>query len=321
MESFLWQIIPWGYQVLLYIEGLRTPFWDALFLGLTGLGSEGGYLVILALTYWCVNKSIGQGLALGFLYSATINTWIKDLWHIPRPSSPDLEGILNAAGISARLHPLRYEPSPSFVSGHAQGAVVVWGYLAHGLKKAWVWVVAVLMIAFIGLSRMYVGVHFPQDVIGGWAIGALYLVVWVWLTPAARRWLAQRSRVEQCALVLAGSVAVLAIHPVQTTATIMGAAAGLGVGFANEVRRVRFQTCGVWWRCALRGALGMALLGLTYLILHLLLGPLGNSAISWVSLSARAVRYALLGGVCAWGVPWAFVRLGLAACDDRPGSG
>jgi len=62
--------------------------------------------------------------------------------------------------------------APSF---HAKNAVVFWGLLARGLRKLWVWFVAVFLILMIGLSRLYVGVHFPSDVVLGWIVGALTL--------------------------------------------------------------------------------------------------------------------------------------------------
>ncbi len=56
--------------------------------------------------------------------------------------------------------------------------LLVWGLLAAYLRKWWGWLVAILLILLIGLSRLYLGVHFPQDVLLGWVIGGLVL----WLT-------------------------------------------------------------------------------------------------------------------------------------------
>jgi undecaprenyl-diphosphatase len=73
--------------------------------------------------------------------------------------------------------------SYSFPSGHAFGAMVfygLWAYLAYKyLPHPWnITVAAILavLIVLIGVSRVYLGAHFPSDVIGGWLLGGLFLV-------------------------------------------------------------------------------------------------------------------------------------------------
>lgn len=173
MEQILWDLIPWGYQVLLSVEGMWNAFLDSVFPVLTDFGSELGYIVILSLVYWCMNKSVGQGLAFAYLYTSVLNSWIKLFYRIPRPDDPAVEALLDKVNISERLDPIRYETSHSFLSGHSQGAVVVWGYLAYHIKKTWFRILALIIILMIGFSRMYVGVHFPQDVIGGFIVGVI----------------------------------------------------------------------------------------------------------------------------------------------------
>ena len=160
-----------------------------------------------------------------------LNCWLKDLWRIPRPDDPALEDLLQQAGIADRVQPLRNETSLAFPSGHTQGAVVAWGYMAYHFKKLWFWVMAVLIIVLIGFSRMVLGVHYPQDVIGGLIVGAVYLVLWLWAEPYVRRWLFSLRVGWRYLLAVLVPLAVLLIHPVEATATTMGAVLGLGVGF------------------------------------------------------------------------------------------
>ncbi len=94
MEEFLWDLIPWGYQVLLNIEATRNCVLDALFPFITDFGSTLGYVVIFSLVYWCVDKTVGQGLAFAYLYTSVLNAWIKDYFMIPRPDAP---GTLRAS--------------------------------------------------------------------------------------------------------------------------------------------------------------------------------------------------------------------------------
>lgn len=312
MGDFLWSIVPWGYQVLLSIEGLHNAFLNALFPVITDLGGEMGYIVILSLLYWCVSKSVIHGLAYAYLFTATLNTWIKDIWHIPRPDDPALEGVLQRAGISCRLTPLRHETSPSFLSGHTQGAVVSWGYVAYRFQKAWLWVAAAILIVLIAFSRMYVGVHFPQDVIGGLLVGAVYLLLWLLAEPYLRRRLSRLGIGWRYALAALVPLAVLVVHPLKDTATAMGALIGLGVGFVLEGQTLCFATEGRWWQRVLRGALGLVVVLAAYFGLSALFGLFDESMGAAMEIAWRVLRYALLGFVGGWGAPWLFTLSGLA---------
>jgi membrane-associated phospholipid phosphatase len=315
MELLLWSLVPWGYRVLLSLEGMRSGGLTFFFSIVTDLGSNLGYLVILSLIYWCIDKRAGQGLAYASLFSATLNLWIKHLWDIPRPGDAALDGLLQRAGIGKRVAPLRQATLPSFPSGHAQGAAVTWGYIAHRAdagpsRKRWVWYVAVLLVALIAFSRLYLGVHFPQDVLAGLAIGAVYLVAWLWAEPRLRSWLAAVSLGWQVALALIVPLAVLAVLPGDDTTAAMGAAMGLGAGYLLEGQTLRFAVAGKGWKRLLRGALGLVLMVATHLCMRALFGLVhveGSVELVW-----RTLRYALLGFAGGWGVPWVFVRTGLA---------
>ena len=65
----------------------------------------------------------------------------------------------------------------SFPSGHAYGSLLVYGFLAC-LAASWpIYILAALLVFLIGLSRVYLGAHFPSDVLGGWLLAAVALVI------------------------------------------------------------------------------------------------------------------------------------------------
>lgn len=315
MCDFLWSIIPWGYQVLLGLEGMRSALLDAIFPIITDVGGEMGYIVILTLVFWCISKPVGKGLAYAYMFTATLNTWIKDVCRIPRPDDPALEPVLEKAGITRRVAALGHETSPSFLSGHTQDAVVSWGYMAQGFRKAWFWVAAVIMMVLLGFSRMYLGVHFPQDVIGGAALGILYLVFWAAAEPRASGWLSGLSLGLRYALAVLAPVAVFLVHPVSDTARTMGAIAGMGVGFLLESQTLRFSVAGEWWRRVLRGVLGLAVVLAVRFGLSGLFGLFDESMGAFMEIVWRGVRYALLGFVGVWAVPWLFTVTRLAELE------
>jgi membrane-associated phospholipid phosphatase len=303
------------------LEGIRSGPLNVFFFIITDLGSNLGYLVVLSLVYWCVDKRSGRGLAYSSLLSATLNIWLKHIWNIPRPDDVALEGVLQKAGIKERVTPLREATLPSFPSGHAQGAAVTWGYIASlvraragSTRKRWVGYALAGLVVLIAFSRIYLGVHFPQDVIAGLGIGAAYLAVWVWAESRVAFWLATISVNWRYALAVLAPLVLLLVQPGEDTSAAMGAVMGLGVGYVLEGQTVRFDTAGTWQHKVLRGALGLGLTIATYFGLRVLFGLVpaeGNLKLAW-----RTLRYALVGFVGGWGVPWAFVRVGWAQQVD-----
>ena len=108
-------------------------------------------------------------------------------------------GMLLDEGLKRLFH--RHRPEPifyhlgySFPSGHAFSAVVVYGLIAYWLsrkadmkRRILIWTAAVILMAIVGVSRVYLGQHYPTDVIGGYFAGSCWL--WgctTWLTMLHR---------------------------------------------------------------------------------------------------------------------------------------
>ncbi len=77
------------------------------------------------------------------------------------------------------------ETSYSFPSGHALGSTVLYGMIAYLLGRhfpqyqRWFYGAAIVLVTLISFSRLYLGVHWPSDVIAGIGIGFLWLMVGV----------------------------------------------------------------------------------------------------------------------------------------------
>jgi len=290
------QIWQWGLDLIRTIQLIHGPTLDAIFKAITFMGEEEFFLLLLPLIFWCVDFAVGVRLALAFLLSTYVNTGLKDLVAHPRPF--DLDPSVRLADASGYGLP----------SGHSQSAVVVWGTIAAGFRKAWLWVVAALLVLLIGFSRIYLGVHFPTDVFSGWAIGALFLVAYLALEPHVAVWLKRAGLAVQLALAIAVPLVLLLIYPTQDTASPMAVMMGMGVGIALTMRWTPFSASGPLWQRAVRFLVG--LLGLLVLYLGLkLLFPGEGEPLYFI---LRVVRYALVGLWAGLGAPWLFRRLRLA---------
>lgn len=305
MDGWLESLVPWGTEAIVQVQAIiKNEGLIAAFKFLTFLGYEEFYLILLPFVYWCIHRECGVSLGYLSMSSAWLNSAIKYLFAIPRPSDPRIRIPLP-------------ETSPSFPSGHAQGAVVNWGYLAHRLRNRVFWAVAVLLIIGIGFSRVVLGVHFPQDVLGGWLIGLILLVTFAWAQPYVCRWLAVRRPIVQLVLAIVPPILLIALHPTdpegfypaEGAITPAGALFDLGIGVMMERTRVRFQVDGAWRRRGLRFLLGILIVAALYLGPKLLIP---EEMAYGLEAAVRFLRYALLGWTVAFLCPWLFVRLRLA---------
>ncbi len=166
----------------------------------TFLGTEEFYLLVMPAIYWCVSAALGLRVGIVLLLSGGLNTILKWAFHLPRPYWYRAE----VQGWSA-------EASFGVPSGHSQIPASVWGVIAAKVKRPWFWIMTIALVFLIGFSRMYLGVHFPHDVLVGWTLGIL--VVWVFLRLEApvERWFQGRSLGNQVLAVFAVSIVILLI--------------------------------------------------------------------------------------------------------------
>jgi len=290
MGEFLRSLMPWGADVIVWVQQFSNGVLDVLFKTATYLGKEQFYIFALPVIYWCVDKYLGRFLSVAFLLSGYVNAFLKDAFGLPRPNDFD-----------ARIRAPLPQTDPSFPSNHSQGSLVFWGGIAALARRGWMWIVSVVLVLLISLSRIYLGVHFPQDVLGGWILGLVILALCLWIHRLLRG-----KRFPLAAQLVAAFVIPLllfVLHPSEGAGMVMGVAFGMAPGFALEARYVRFHAGGVWWKRIARFVVGVIPLLALYLGLKMVF-PEGEAF--------RFIRYALVGIWAGFFAPWVFVALKLA---------
>lgn len=315
--------------VNLFFQGIGA--WLAPLMALISqLGTAYVYLVIFCVIYWCFDTVLGLRIGLVLMLSESLNGMLKVLFHSPRPY-----------WIDGRVRAYAGESTFGLPSGHSQNAVSVYGLIASTLRRKWVWVAALALILLIGISRMYLGVHFLRDVLGGWLLGFMLLYLFrmldepvsksfkqqkIWMRLAAAllssllivaAGMLVRAAVSDWVLPAAWSEAALKAvpgHPIDPFAyenvfTVAGVWFGLVAGLAFVVDGSgAHDPAGPFLDRFIRLLIGLiGLLGL-YLGLDRLF-PASQDILGY---SLRFVRYALVGLWAVWLAPLVFIKLRLA---------
>ena len=156
-------------DILMYLQSIRNELLTSLFTFFTICTEVPVITVLTAMLYWCINKKAGQRILFALCGSLNINIGVKNFVKMARPIG--LKG----------LESLRIETATgySFPSGHTQTATTFWIAMMTQFKKAWVYIIGILMILGAGISRLYLAVHWPMDVIVGWFFGIVLSILFV----------------------------------------------------------------------------------------------------------------------------------------------
>jgi len=166
--------------------------------GFTWIGYPQAYMLIIAIIYWSFDRKMGLRLAIFLSLVSSLNSILKQLIHAPRPYwiDPGIKAIKVSNGFG-------------MPSGHAQAATV-WLLAGSYVKKGWFWVVVIAVTFLVGLSRTYLGVHFPSQVIIGWLIGVALLLIFVRYENKVITWI-NNIRLSYQLLFVLGITAILMI--------------------------------------------------------------------------------------------------------------
>lgn len=157
-----------------YIQSFRNEYFTAYFVWMSYIGSKKVYFPVMFILfmYFLIRRRYMTAILLmiNFYGSRYLNYILKVWYERPRP---DISQLVTATGYS-------------FPSGHAMNAVAFLGFIAyititeHRLQlyqKLLLIVIACFLIFSISISRIYLGVHYPSDILAGWAAGGSWLIL------------------------------------------------------------------------------------------------------------------------------------------------
>ncbi len=149
-----------------FLQHLFGPHLRLLFLGFTGLGTSAVLWPVLLLYSWLVDPVFARRLSIAMAASLLLNRILKEMFGTDRPFQTDPQVSTPGAERTALGH--------GFPSGHSQNAATFYLAYAFHHQRRWLWAAALLIMIAVGTSRLYLGVHLPEDVGGGFILGAIF---------------------------------------------------------------------------------------------------------------------------------------------------
>lgn len=288
-------------EVLYFFEKIRIPILNEFMLLITQLGEETAFLIAALILFWCVDKKCGYYLMIVGFLGTLMNQFLKLCFRIPRP------WILNS-NFTILEQAREAATGYSFPSGHAQSAVGTFGLIGYTAKNKWVKCIAIAIAVLVPISRMYIGVHTPLDVL----VSAVLAVILIFSLKPVVYHNNSRGILPFLVVLIAASVGFMLYvesYPfpadidahnlasgIKNAYTLLGALIGLFVVYIVDTKWINFSTEAIWYIQVLKAALGfLVVLGVKAGMKTPLNFLFGESV-------GRAVRYFLI--VITAGIIW-----------------
>lgn len=287
-------------EFLYFLESIRNPVLDAIVQAITLVGEETFFLALGLFLIWCCNKRDGYMVLLVSFSGIVINQFLKMWFRVPRPWVKDPNFTIVE---SAREGASGY----SFPSGHTQNSVGMLGSLGTCSNKLWVKILCIVGVILVPLSRMYLGVHTPQDVLVSMAVALVLIVGFDVLLRLNEKYPYVIYIVIGVMLAaIIGFLTFLYVYPfpedvffeenignynsaLKNAYTMLGCVLGVLVFRILDDKVLHYDTRAVWWAQMLKFVLGVAIVMVVKEGTKPLLNLIFND-----HMAAHAVRYFLV---------------------------
>ena len=156
------------------LQNIRNPVLDVVFNAFTMLGEQYFVIILFCWLAWCKDKEFAHKTGFAFCLGMGINQVLKLIFCVQRPWVLDNR-------IEPNESALEEATGYSFPSGHTQSGITVFGCLVLRYRALAFRIFFVFCAVMIGVSRMYLGVHTPADVLTSFAIGVAVIFITEWL--------------------------------------------------------------------------------------------------------------------------------------------
>ena len=274
----------WESWIITLFQSLSGPAVTALMTFVTLFGEEAVLVMMLAVIYWGFDKELGEKMGINILTSICFCPLVKNLFLRYRPYFVISEVSCIRPARQGDLYDITVQ-GYSFPSGHACSSAAAYGTVCSSSRNRTVRTVCILLTVLICISRVYLGVHFPTDVLAGAAIGAAV----VFLNGILMRREENRNTVLLCIIALCS--AGLFFCRTEDYFTSYGVLTGGLAGMMFERKYVGFSNTDRFLVMLSRTAGGIAVFLAVNWLLRRAFGHIVST--EYVSLILRSFRYAV----------------------------
>ena len=270
-------------EFIKFLHQFRRSFLDNFFVFLNFFDT-GEFLFVLIPALWIgYTWKVGAGLFYIILLSGLANLGLKCMFLEPKPFQIDPSlGVIEISGYS-------------FPSGAPQTAILLSTLLVFYWKSKWKWFVSLNFLFWISLSRIYLGAHYPRDILAGWFVGFVLLLIFFYIFPLIEKLFTRISEIRAVLLSVIAPLLIMNIFPSKPVVrlTSIGLAAGIGIivstrykihlplskGAWDSIRRAAIGVIGTFFLYFLASLLPTHRLLLATFVKNLIIGL-------WLSLGA-----------------------------------
>ncbi|HFJ9327858.1 TPA: phosphatase PAP2 family protein [Bacillus paranthracis] len=241
---------------MLFLEwmiSLEGSVLTAFFKLVSIIANETLYLIVISISYWCVSKRKAFHMIVMLCFSGYIGIVIKEFMKIPRPYTYD--GIQSLYEKSAASY--------SFPSTHVQLATTFWGSFMILCKKRIIWIIGIVFIILVAISRLYLRVHWLSDIIGA----VLFSVIVVYLYTKVTMGLSDRKFILLQRIILAVSLIMYVMTSQVDNLKLLGVLTGSTIGIMLENHFINMNESNDFKMQVVKTVLGLSIMLIMQFIL------------------------------------------------------
>ena len=277
-------------EFMVKLQEYRTPLLNKIAEIVTITAEETFLIAVMCLVFWCLSRENGYKLILSIIFASALNSALKLLYKVDRPWVKD-----------SRIVPLRQQTAGgySMPSGHTQVGASLWFSLRRSYRKTWFTIIAYVMMILIAASRVYLGVHTPQDVLIGLALSIAGVLIAHYLADKALK----NNSVMPFAFLAILAFAGLFFFRDENYYKMTGLLISLPLAFYLENRFVKFEAKTKWWKQLIKIIIGFVVV---------MAFKEGLKLVFPDTLVFDTIRYFIVGIAAIYAVTLIFVKTKLA---------